>query len=293
MSLNTIIAPKVFAKETIRLLDKENIFLSHVDRKYEGEITKAGDSVRVQTLPKLTFTAQDITGAGDMSTAVVGSGPGGAIAASAFALTLENIIVNRYTEKLITIDDFESTQSNQPLESQVAGRYAEGLGTLFDTEIVTQILVTDVATIPAANKITEAAARSVDNIYNFILAQRAALKKQHVKVANMELFVGVDTETLLLESSFLKGSDVGAGVFMNGYIGTVAGVPIYTSTELDASDDMIMMTDESVNMVVQMIGTNSARGTDGNYTNVWSTAVWGLKIFAEKAKSISISSPFA
>ena len=286
---NTIIAPKVFAKETIRLLDRELIFLAHTNREYEWELAQAWDAVRVQTLPTLTFTAQSITGAWDMTNADVGTWPGGAITASDFTITLENLIIDQYAEKLVTLTNHQIKQSNQSLETQVAARFAQGLGTLFDTAVVTQILTTQIADIPAANKITEAAARTVDNIYNYILAMRGQLKKQHVKVSNMRLFVGVDTETLLLESSFLKGSDEWVNIFKNGYIGTVWGVPVFNSTELDASDEMIMMAEGSVNTVIQMVDTDSAKGTDGSYTNIWSTAIWGMKIFGENAKAIVVS----
>lgn len=288
---NSIIAPKVFAKETIRLLDKENIFLAHTNREYEGELTKSGDAVRVQTLPTLTFTASTITGAGDMAGSEVGTWPWGAIAASDFTITLENLIVDKYSEKLVTLTKHQIKQSNLSLEEKVAGRFAEGLGTLLDGQVVSQILTTQIADIPAANKITEAGARTVDNIYTYILAQRAQLKKQHVKVKNLRLFVGNDTESLLLEAGYTKGSDLGDNMFKNGYIATVAGVPVYTSTELDASDEMIMMAEGSVNAVLQMVDTDAADGTNGSYTNVWSTAIWGMKIFGENAKAICVSTP--
>lgn len=69
---NTIISPKIFANEVIRKLDRETVFLAHTNRAYEGELKGKGDTVRVQTLPTITFTASTITGAGDLTNADVG-----------------------------------------------------------------------------------------------------------------------------------------------------------------------------------------------------------------------------
>lgn len=288
---NTLFAPKVFSNFTINKLDRENVFLSHTNRAYEWELKNVGDSVRVQTLPTLTFTANSITGAGDMSAATIGTGPGGPITASDFVVTLENLVINKYSEKLVRITKHEMVQSNLSLEEAVAERFAEGLGTLFDDQVVAQILVTQVADIPAANKINSASPVTLTtaNVYWEIMKLRGALKKQNVKVKNMRLFVSTDVETLLLQSDFVKGSDAGVWIMKTGYIGTVGGVQVYATTALDASNEMIMMAEWAVNTVVQMLDTDSAKGTDGSYMNIWSTATWGMKIFGENAKAIAIN----
>jgi len=52
---NTIITPNIFAKEVIRNLDRETILLGSTNRGYEWDLANAWDTVRVQTLPTLTF----------------------------------------------------------------------------------------------------------------------------------------------------------------------------------------------------------------------------------------------
>ncbi len=286
---NTIITPQIFSKEVIRNLDRETILLGHTNRGYEGDIKQAGDTVRVQTLPTLTFTASTITGAGDFTNSDVGTGPGGAITASDFAITLENLIIDKYTEKLVRLTEHEIVQSNLSLEEKVASRFAEGMGTLLDDQVRDQILVTQIANIPAANKITEGAARTSANIYQYIMAMRTQLKKQNVKVKNMRLFIGSDAESLVLQSDYAKGSDAGVGIMQNGYITTIGGVPIYSTTALDASGEMIMMAEGSVNAVVQITNLKVTEGTDGFYKNILAQIVWGLKIFGENAKAIVVS----
>ncbi len=288
---NTIITPNIFAKETLMNLDREVILLASTNRGYEGEVKQAGDSVRVQTLPTLTFTASSITGAGDFTNGDVGTGPGTPITASDFAITLENLIIDKYTEKLVTLTDHEVKQSNLSLTEKVASRFSEGMGTLLDDQVRDQILVTQVADIPAANKINDGAPVTITtaNVYGEIMKLRSALKKQNVKVSNMELYVSTDVESVLLQSDFLVGSDAGATVMRTGFLGTVGGVPVYSTTALDASNEMIMMANGSVNAVIQITNLKVTEGTDGFYTNVLAQIVWGMKIFGENAKAVAIN----
>jgi hypothetical protein len=99
--------------------------------------------------------------------------------------------------------------SNLSLTTSVAARFAEAEARLVDNEVRDQILVTQVADIPAANKINSASPVVITkaNVYEEIMKLRGALKKQNVPVANMRLFVSTDVETVLLQSDFVKGSD--------------------------------------------------------------------------------------
>lgn len=288
---NTIITPAIFSNEVIRNLDRDTVFLSHTNRAYEGELKQRGDTVRVQTLPTLTFTASSISGAGDLTNGDVGTGPGGAITASDFAITLENLIIDKYTEKRVTLPNIQEVQSNLSLEQKVASRFSEGMGTLLDDQVVNQILVTQVADIPTANKLNSGApiTLSASNVYGSIVNMRTALRKQNVKVSNMKLFVSTDAEGFLLQSTqFTSGSNDAFQVVKTGFIGTIAGVPVYVTTALDASKEMIMMAEGAVNAVIQVSDTKVTEGTDGFYTNVLAQIIWGMKIFGENAKSISI-----
>lgn len=288
---NTIITPAIFSNEVIRNLDRETVFLAHTNRAYEGELKQRGDTVRVQTLPTLTFTASAITGAGDLTNSDVGVWPGGVITASDFAITIENLVIDKYTEKRVTLPNIQEVQSNLTLEQKVAARFSEGMGTLLDDQVVTQILTTQVADIPAANKLDSGApiTLSSSNCYAAVINMRKALKKYNVKVSNMRLFISTDAEAFMLQASqFTTGSNDAFDVVKTGYIGMIAGVPVFVTTALDSSKEMIMMAEGAVNAVIQVSDTKVTEGTDGFYTNVLAQIIWGMKIFGENAKSISI-----
>ena len=287
---NTIISPAIFSREVIRNRDRKNVFLVHTNREYEGEIKTAGDVVRVQTLPTLSFTAQTITGAGDLTNSDVGTGPGGAITATDFAITLENLVIDKYAPLRVTVTKHQKTQSNLSLETRIASRFAEAEARLFDDQVRDQILVTQVANIPAGNKINSASPITLTktNVYEEIEKMRVALADQNV-TENLCLFVSPSAHSLLLQSGMLDGSDLGLETRFKGYIGLVSGVKVYVTTALTASKEMIMMAEGAVNMVVQLNDYKVSEATDGFYYNLLAEIVWGIKIFGENAKAIAIN----
>jgi hypothetical protein len=160
-----------------------------------------------------------------------------------------------------------------------------------DDQVVLQILTTQVADIPTANKLDSGApiTLSASNVYASVVNLRKALRKQNVKVSNMKLFVSTDAEAFLLQSTqFTSGSNDAFQVVKTGFIGMIAGVPVYVTTALDASNEMIMMAEGAVNCVVQVSNTKVTEGVDGFYSNVLAQTIWGMKIFGENAKAIAV-----
>lgn len=287
---NTIITPQIFAKEVIRNRDRKNVFFVHTNRDYEWEIKAAWDTVRVQTLPTLSFTAQTITGAGDFTNSDVGTWPGWAITATDFTITLENLVINKYAPLRVTLTEHQITQSNLTLEEKVASRFAEAEARLLDDQVRDQILVTQVADIPAANKINSASPVTLTktNVFGEIEKMRVALAEQNV-TDNLCLFVSPSAQSLLLQSWILDNSDLGLETRFKGYIGMVSWVKVYVTNSLTASKEMIMMAEGAVNMVVQLNKYKVTEWQDGFYFNMLAEIVWWLKIFGENAKAISIN----
>jgi len=74
----------------------------------------------------------------------------------------------------------------------------------------------------------------------------------------------------------------------SGRIGMISGLTIVETSNLTASFEMILMTPSTVNFVEQMVNTKTTEATDGFYMSLMTTAVWGGKIFTERAKGIVI-----
>ena len=286
---NTTFSPKIFAKETIRIFNQKNVFQRYANTDYSGELQKAGDSVMVQIAPTLTFTASSITspGATDFTT---GTWPGGTITATDFVLTSENLVINKYVEKRFVLKDFELKQSNLNLEEKVATQVSVALANLLDSDFRDQILVTDVATIPTANKLYSWSPKSdvsKTTIYGYIEEMRVALANQNV-TDNLVLFLCPKHYSALLQSGLLDAHEKGFDVRTSGDFRMLWNVKVVQTNALTASFEMIMMAEWCVNYVTQITDTKITEGADGFYKNLLYTVVWWAKIFSPSAKGIAI-----
>lgn len=272
---NTIIIPTIFSKEVIRNRDIKNVFYKYTNSDYTGELRMAWDTVTVQTLPTLTFTTGGVAWA--------------AIAATNFVITSENLVINTVGQLNIRVTEAEKTQSNLDLTMKIAERMAEAEAKLFDAAVRDQILVTQVADIPAANKLDSGAPITLTPAlaYTSILALTEALANQNV-TDNLVAFVSPKYATNLKQSGFLDSSDLGLDMRLKGYVGMVDGVKIVKTNALTASKEVIMMAEWAVNMVVQLNNFKEADGTDGFYSNILAEVIYWLKIFGENAKAIAI-----
>jgi len=272
---NTIIRPVIFAKEVIRNRDIKNVFYKYTNSDYTGDLKKGWDTVTVQILPTLSFAAW------------VAWAP---IVATNFVITSENLVINVTKQLMVTLKDIEMTQSNLSLEEKVAERFAEAEARMLDEAVRDQILVTQVADIPAANKIDSGAPLVVTkaNSYEVILNLTEALDKQNVWEDNRITFVSPWYANLLKQSGFLDASDLGLQTRFKGYIGMVDWVKIVKTNALTASKEVIMMSEWAVNMVVQLNKYDVRQWPDGFYENLIAEVIYWLKIFGENAKAIAI-----
>jgi len=272
---NTVIEPTLFSKEVIRNRDIKNVFYRYTNSDYTGELKQAGDTVTVQTLPTLSFAS---------GTA------GAAITATNFTITSENLVIDQTQQLLVTVTNKEMTQSNLELTMSVASRFAEAEARLFDETVRDQILVTQVADIPAANKLDSGAPITLTPAlaYTSILNLSEALDNQNVEEEGRICFVSPNFANNLMQSGFLDASDTGLETRFKGFVGMVNGVKIVKTNALTASKEVIMLKEGAVNMVVQLNNFDVRKGTDGFYENVMAEVIYGLKIFGENAKAISI-----
>ena len=272
---NTVIEPTLFAKEVIRNRDIKNVFYKYTNSDYTGELKQAWDTVTVQILPTLSFAAWTA---------------GAAITATNFTITSENLVINQTEQLLVRVTAKEKTQSNLELTMSIASRFAEAEARLFDEAVRDQILVTQVADIPAANKLDSGAPITLTPAlaYTSILNLSEALDNQNVNEDNRVAFVSPNFANNLMQSGFLDSTDTGLETRFKGYIGMVNGVKIVKTNALTASKEVIMLQEWAVNMVVQLNEYDVRKGTDGFYENLMAEIIFWLKIFGENAKAIAI-----
>ncbi len=266
---NTIIVPKLFAKEVVRNRDIKNVFYNYINSAFTGELKKAGDTVTVQTLPTLNFA--DGT-AGD------------AITNSDFTITAENLVIDTTKQLGIRLKDVEATQSNLDLESKIAERFGEAEGRMIDEAVRDTILnSTTVVTLNKSAPIT----LTKDNVYSEIEKMKVALAENNV-TDNLVLFVAPVVASVLRQSGLLSNTDTGLVVRTKWYLGVISGVKIVETNALTPSLEMIMLQEGAVNFVIQLNKYDVRDWQDGFYNNLIAEVIYGAKIFWENAKAICV-----
>lgn len=271
---NTIINPVIFSKEVIRNRDIKNVFYKYTNSDYTWELKKAWDTVTVQTLPTLSFAAWTAWAP---------------IAATNFVITSENLVIDQVQQLRVTLKDIEMTQSNLSLEKEVAWRFAEWEARLFDETVRDQILVTQVADIPAANKLDSWAPITLtkDNVFASVEALKVALAVQNV-TDNIAIFVSPLAASLIRQSWLLDNSDKWLAVRVKWYMWMLSWVEIIETNALSASKEMIAMQKWAVNMVVQLNKYKVTDWEDWFYENLLAEIIYWLKIFWENTRAIAI-----
>ena len=268
---NTIIVPEIFAKEVIRNRDIKNVFYNYANTKYEWELKMQWDTVTVQTLPTLSFTtwwtAWDT------------------IAATAFAITSESLVINQVAQLLVELKNIEIVQSNLSLEQKVWERFAEAEARLLDT-VIRDFILNDVDNkIPSGNKLTTIVA-SKTTIFASIEALKVILAENNV-TDNLVLFVSPKVASFLRQSGELDNTDTGWMVRQKGALGLISGFKVVETNALTASMKMIAMQEWAINSVVQLNKYKVTDWVDGFYENLLAEIIYGTKIFGELGKWIA------
>ncbi len=272
---NTTFNPIIFSKKVVKNRDIKNVFYSYTNSDFKWELNAAWDTVKVQTLPTLSFSAWTAWEA---------------ITNTDFTITQETLLIDQTRQLRVTLKDIEIKQSDLTLESKVAERFAEAEARLYDEAVRDQILVTQVADIPAANKINDWAPVTLDktNVFEEIEKMKVALAVQNT-TDNLVLFVSPQAASLLRQSNLLDASDLWLETRKKWYMWMISWIKVVETNALTASKEMICMEDWTVNMVVQLNNTDVREWTDWFYSNLIAEIIYWLKIFKEQAKWIVIN----
>jgi hypothetical protein len=164
---NTIVLKDMLMKETNKLLDKELTMVQFCNRAYTGELKKQGDTVTVQTFPRITITT--------------GGTAGNDITSQNFIITGEDLVINQVAQANAEIKDVEELRSNLDLQSEVAAQLAYQLGVVYETFVMYKAL--------ASTNIVPSVALTKSNVFATIEALAVKLSEADVPSTDRVLFV--------------------------------------------------------------------------------------------------------
>lgn len=221
MAVDTFI-PEVWAAELQTELEKDHVFgqAGVINRDYEGEIARFGDTVHIGALtdPTVDDYVKNST----------------VIDPETLATTDQTLVVDQAKYFAFEVDDVDKRQARDGgrLLSTAAQRAAYGLADTTDVFLATT-MATGAGTTLAAADVTSATPGAA---YAIVLKLKVALDKENVPQSGRFLIVSPDFYAVLLsDDRFTDASKYGSNApIMNGEVGRVLGFAVMVSNNIPA-----------------------------------------------------------
>ena len=235
---NTIILRENLRDKIALFRDQNFVVVPFFNREFEGDLTKAGDTVLVEVFPDTPWTDKAVADAGN------------AITITDFAITTESFQVLKVAQIGQRVKDIEKVRSNLNLQNELAKRIGYNQALKFDTYATAQAI----AGVNATNKLTGAIVLSAANIYNHFLRGTTRLIEENIDPLSTTVacFVEPKYSAILKQSGILDSTDQGLDMRKRGFIGMIDGVRLFTTNSMKDVDLILFMQDKSGHFVDQL-----------------------------------------
>ena len=219
MALTNFI-PELWAARLAAHLDKALVGTAFVNRDYEGEIRRMGDTVHINHLSDLTIG--NYTANSDMDTP------------ETLATTDTPLVINQAKYFNFQVDDIDAAQIAGPIMDSAMQRAGYQIADAVDQFIFSTI---DNA-VQSGNKIGSLASpeslSKVTHAYDQLVALRTLMVKSNVPSMDWKVACPPEFIALLLQDSrfVASGTDAGEARLQNGFVGRAAGFDVYESNNI-------------------------------------------------------------
>ena len=256
--------PEIWSKKLLKIFDKTVVMAKLVNRDYEGEITKAGDTVHVRTFGDVTVNdyTRDMT-----------------IQFETLTDPMSDLVIDQQKYFAFKVDDLDKAQANVDILEGYASRAAIAIRDVVDTRLLSHYA--DVNSNNISGSSGTPITLSVANVYQYIVTLGQKLDDSNAPVDGRNLVIPPAIKTLLLQSSqFVRDTNLGDNVVQNGKIGNVAGFDIHVSTNVptvSTNRPLLAFTKDFISFASQVDKIEHVRPT-----NMFADAVKGLYLFGSK-----------
>ena len=271
MALTTFI-PELWNARLLNALDKAHVFAGLINRDYEGEIKKQGDTVHINTIGEVTIG----TYTKDTDFA---SGP------QALTATDSTLIINQAKYFNFAVDDIDTAQAAGDIMDKAMQRAAYGLADAADKYLADQLAAA--ITTANGNQVgTTAVALTKENVYENIVKMKTILDKANVPTTGRWLVVPPEMVALILQDDrFVKtGGTKAEDTLANGWVARAVGFDIYESNNCNSTNASSTTTytvtagDEGACTYAEQISDTEAYRPEKRFAD----AVKGLHLYGAK-----------
>ena len=277
--------PKLWSARLLNALDKSHVFANVVNRDYEGEIKKMGDTVHINTIGAVTIGTY--TQNTDFS-----SGP------ETLATTDQTLTIDQAKYFNFQVDDIDKAQAAGDIMDKAMTRAAYGLADASD-KYIAGILA---GAADATNTVsTSAVALTASNVYENVVKMRTILDKANVPTAGRWLVIPPEMYALiLLDDRFVKtGGEMAEGILRTGLVAQAAGFDIYLSNNCVSANSnstdtytIVGGVDSAATYAEQIVSTEAYRPEKRFADAVKGLHVYGAKV-VDKAQLACLKATFA
>ena len=277
--------PKLWSARLLNALDKSHVFANVVNRDYEGEIKKMGDTVHINTIGAVTIGTY--TQNTDFS-----SGP------ETLATTDQTLTIDQAKYFNFQVDDIDKAQAAGDIMDKAMTRAAYGLADASD-KYIAGILA---GAADASNLVSSSAvALTSSNVYENVVKMRTILDKANVPTAGRWLVIPPEMYALiLLDDRFVKtGGEMAEGILKTGLVAQAAGFDIYLSNNCVSANVSSTLTytivggvDSAATYAEQIVSTEAYRPEKRFADAVKGLHVYGAKV-VDKAQIACLKATFA
>ena len=277
--------PKLGSARLLNALDKSHVFANVVNRDYEGEIKKMGDTVHINTIGAVTIGTY--TQNTDFS-----SGP------ETLATTDQTLTIDQAKYFNFQVDDIDAAQAAGDIMDKAMTRAAYGLADASD-KYIAGILA---GAADASNLVSSSAvALTSSNVYENVVKMRTILDKANVPTAGRWLVIPPEMYALiLLDDRFVKtGGEMAEGILRTGLVAQAAGFDIYLSNNCvsvnsNSTDTYTIVggVDSAATYAEQIVSTEAYRPEKRFADAVKGLHVYGAKV-VDKAQIACLKATFA
>lgn len=234
MAITTFI-PKLWAARLLQAYNRKLVFGALVNRNYEGEIKKQGDTVHINTLNDITVKTYT---------------PNTEIEDPEQLTTKEQtLVIDHGTYFNFYVDDVDKVQAAGDLMNTAMSNAADRLAEDAENYIVGKLL--DEGGLTMSGVVT------ADNIWGQIVSIKTKMDVANVPQANRNLVVSPSIEgILLMDDRFVKGNK-GEERLENGAVARAAGFNIHVSNAPAMADKMVAFNRDSVTFANQLTETKA------------------------------------
>ena len=277
--------PELWSARLLNALDKSHVFANVVNRDYEGEIKKMGDTVHINTIGAVTIGTY--TQNTDFS-----SGP------ETLATTDQTLTIDQAKYFNFQVDDIDAAQAAGDIMDKAMTRAAYGLADASD-KYIAGILA---GAADASNLVSSSAvALTSSNVYENVVKMRTILDKANVPTAGRWLVIPPEMYALiLLDDRFVKtGGEMAEGILRTGLVAQAAGFDISLSNNCvsvnsNSTDTYTIVggVDSAATYAEQIVSTEAYRPEKRFADAVKGLHVYGAKV-VDKAQIACLKATFA